>query len=172
MLEKEQRIKDQRLLEATKKDYLGIEGKFGRILNNLGESILATTEDPSNELEDVWALEEEIEIPTADPDVSVMEVGIFYDGLRSGNHLEIKYIHEDKRLSVYYKGYPVFLEIENDLEMFIPSPLWENEIEKLYTKTKALEKEKKIARNKNTLKEMENNKKKFLREMLRKWGFK
>lgn len=175
MLEKEKRIKEQRLIEATSKDYLGIEGKFGHILKYLGEPILSYTESgnyfSSNEMPDYLNLDSGDELPVLDIESNVNTIGYMFDGLSRGMHLNITYINEDKKIEVYYKGYLVYREIENDLDTFFPLKEWEEIINKLFI----LAKTKKISSHQEVMTERENQGKKikenFLKLMYKKWKF-
>lgn len=46
--------------------------------------------------------------------------------------MEIKYLEQQKKLIVEYKGYPVYVEIAGDLFAYSPFDDWESKIEKLY----------------------------------------
>lgn len=136
MREKEERIKEQRLLEATRKGLTGLEGKFGTILQYLGQPIIsahAGSYFESNELPDVYAdLEDEPELPTADVERVIVESGYVFDALSSGLHLEIQYLAEKQKLAVYYCGNLVYCEIASDLECYVPSTEWESKVDMLY----------------------------------------
>lgn len=95
MFEKEKIIKDQRVNEATRKNFVGLEGKFGTILKYLGEPIIGHSQGgggglfESNSMPDVWEIEEsENKIPVADLEDNVVEEGMYFDGLRRGIHME------------------------------------------------------------------------------------
>ncbi len=172
--EKEKRIKEQRLIEATRKGLTGLEGKFGCILRNIGTPIIAHGGSwfESSELEDVWSLPEDKdeEIPTMDIDESIMETGRFFEGLTKGMHLEIKYMSDSKDLVVYYKGYIVYHEVSGELDCYIPNREWETHIDNLF----ALAKKKESAGRKETKiinkQEAERQKLSFLDKLRLKWG--
>lgn len=169
-----EKIKEQRLIEATRKNLLGIKnGKLGVILRYLGIPVIghgSPLYDISYAYLDPYEEEEnEDELPTFDEDERVAEVGRIFDGLSRGVHIEIKYI--EGALSVIYKGYLVFMESSGDLECYVPNDEWENKIENFYKialklqrkdkKEKVLEKTKK----ENVLK------KSLFKHLLEKWGF-
>lgn len=172
MLEKKEKlIKEQRILEATKKNLVGLEGKIGCIVKNLGEPMIAHGAGDFVTYNYYFEEEDEEEIPTAD-DVSTLEIGKFYYGLNRGMDLDIKYIYEDKELIVKYKGVVVYKEFDNDLEIYFPMQEWENMIQILYNSAKKKDYRRKIELKKEQEQEIEQDKKSFLKEMFRKWGFK
>ena len=176
MLEKEKLIKEQRLMEATRKGITGLEGKFGVILKYLGQPILYQTSCfPNSEktyLPDVYDMPEEEALPVFDEDQDIVEIGRFFDGLRYGVHLEIKYMDckYPKELVVTYKGYTVYCEMNNELECYIPRDEWEEQLERLYVMAKQKEqvkikeiKSKNKAINKGVMEV-------FLEKLKMKWG--
>ena len=143
MLEKEKLIKEQRLMEATRKGIIGLEGKFGVILKYLGQPILyQTSYHDETYLPDVYAVPDEETMPVFDEDQDIVEVGRIFDGLRYGIHLEIKYIDNRKELMVTYQGYTVYCEMNNELECYVPRDEWEEKLEGLYVMAKKNEKTK------------------------------
>jgi hypothetical protein len=60
MNEKEKRIQEQRTIEATKKNLMGLNGKVGMIVRNLGQPIVAQSEGgiftDTNYLDDPWSM--------------------------------------------------------------------------------------------------------------------
>lgn len=164
-------------MEATRNDFIGLEGKFGCILKNLGTPILTSSNYggmiESNEFEDVWqiGMEEEKYLPEADMDEGVDIIGYLFSGLSNGINLEMTYMLESKKLTVYYKSLLVYLEEENDLKSYIPFDEWEKKVEGLYKIAKVREKKKRIDLVKEEENEIKAMKKHFLKEMFRKWGF-
>lgn len=167
-----EKIKEQRLIEATRKNYLGIKnGKLGIILRYLGTKVwshgsplydITVYSDPYEE-------ENEDELPTFDEEEMTAEVGYIFDGLSRGMHLEIKYL-EDK-LSVHYQGHLVFLEKSGDLEQFVPNLAWEDKIEDLYkVAVKLQRKDKKEAQAEKIVKE-EKIRKSLFKYLLETWGY-
>ena len=97
-------------------------------------------------------------------------IGMFWDGLRMGIHMEIKYIEERQMLTVHWKGYLVYQEVAGDLRTYIPSPEWESKIDKFYlqARPKALAAKKKAEEIEQvTSKEAEKG---FFRRILERWG--
>lgn len=166
MQEKEQRIKELRTLEANKKNYMGMSGKFGAILKAFGEPIIKQTTSggwyDSSYLDDAAALEKEDPrnadelldyIPSADREqrpsptggewheresevYGTSIIGYRYDGLNNGSFLEIVFWEVDSKIRVNYRGYTVYQEIMGDLERFVPFDEWEQKIERLFSQAK------------------------------------
>ncbi len=168
----EEKIKTQRMIEATRKGYMGMSGKFGIILQQLGEPIIGHG-SPLFEvtyMETPYPEHEEEEMGYFDEDETVTEVGWLFSGLNRGMHLEITY--EDAVLSVYYKGYPVYIERAGDLECFVPNQNWEQNIEQLYEV--AIKLQRKDRQDAKVVKDKikETNRKNWLQAIWKKWGFK
>ncbi len=115
---------------------------------------------------------DENELPVFDESQNITEVGRIFDGLKYGVHMEIKYLDckHPKELLVTYKGYPVYCEMDNDLECYVPRDDWEGQIERLYVMAKKREqvkvkqiKTKNKAANKGIMES-------FLEKLKMKWG--
>lgn len=171
MYEKEKLIKENRLIEATRKGLTGLDGKLGCILHYLGQPIKSSGSSNYNitYLEDVYTEEKE-GMPTCDEDEMVFEHGRFFDGLGSGMHLEIKYLNENKELLVNYEGNLVYCEVAGDLENYVPSAAWEDKIDKLFGLAKKREKKLTVQEMKMNKFEDKRNKLNFLERMRVKWG--
>jgi hypothetical protein len=168
----EEKIKEQRTIEATQKDYMGKGGKLGCIMKYLGEPIRSHYSGMLSETlyEDPWELNDENEIPVFDEDEFTATIGHFFDGTNRGMHLEIKYM--DEALSVHYLGHPVYLEVSGNLERYFPSPEWEDKIEKLYELATRLKRQDLKERKKEKKQAKERAHNKWLDNIWRKWGFK
>jgi hypothetical protein len=173
MFEKEKIIKEQRLKDANRNGYLGLEGKFGCILKYLGQPILTqgSLMYESSPFIDVWDLPEDDEMPELDMDDPSIEIGRHFDGLPYNVHLEIKYIGEEKKLLVTYKGYMVYCETEGDLECYVPNKEWERKIDDIYSIAKIKEQKHKESLPKEKKEARHREKMNFLEEIKRKWGF-
>lgn len=201
MNEKEARIKEQRTIEATRKGYMGANGKFGLILKHLGQPIISHTNENTifydfyeelDEPKELGGSPEEIQnqIPymldlcdepngygwreTRNPKgdfANVHNIGWHFDGLSRGMHLEIRYLDSQKELTVSYKGYMVYKEVSGELAAFAPLPEWEQKIEQLHTVAKSLENDTRKLENKSQRKSAEQAKQNWLSKMRQKWGF-
>jgi hypothetical protein len=155
--EKEEKIKELRTIEATKKRLMGMGGKFGLIAKMLGDDIVMHQEGgiycDTHYLPDMWSLDTEpesgmpyMDMPGEEPTgfgwrdernyartpVSTQELGWHFDGLSRGMHLEIKVIGETKEITVHYQGYLVYKEKEGNLEAYSPAKEWEDKIDMLF----------------------------------------
>jgi hypothetical protein len=170
-----EKIKEQRFIEATRKNLLGIKnGKLGIILRNMGDKVISHGSplfDSSFLDNDPYEQEEEEEdFPTFDENEMTAEIGYIFDGLGRGIHIEIKYL--EGNLSVIYKGHLVFMERSGDLECFIPNDEWENKVEDIYKVAIKLQRQAKKNSVVEQLKKEEKNKQSLLKHLLDKWGFK
>ena len=143
--EKEKLIKEKRLGEATVKNLLGLEGKFGKILRHFGQSIInqSASSYEASYLPDYYEVPDEEKIPEIDEDEVIVEIGKIFDGLRHGYHLEITYLITEKELKVMFKGYLVYKEVDSELECYKPEKEWENIIDHLYKITQKKDKDNK-----------------------------
>tara|TARA_Y100000034_G_scaffold38278_2_gene47013 strand:- start:255 stop:779 length:525 start_codon:yes stop_codon:yes gene_type:complete len=151
MNDKEKRIKEQRLIEAAEKNYLGASGKLGSICRYLGEPIKGVGGSLYDSYEysfDSWGEEDPEELPTAEMDESVYDLGYLFDGLSRGMHLEVKYLAYEKKLTCHYKGHEVYKEKAGELMGYAPFDEWETLIDKLYkiAQTKARKRKVEIAK--------------------------
>lgn len=189
MNEKEKLIKEKRYVEASSKNYVGLEGKFGVILKYLGKPIL--TQDSAayevHEWKSPYDLDDDDELPEIDGDTPVVELGKIFDGLRIGHHIEIKYLKNgmipiqkdnytvrnemaDKVLSVYYKGYPVYIEADGELILFVPLSEWEDIVEMIYIAAEKLQRSFKRDVVQSMKDEEKAKKVSFLRRLRERWG--
>lgn len=188
--DQEKVIKEKRTLEAAKKDLMGNSGKLGFICKILGNSVdrqgsaymsESFLEDPYDdefsEAEYEQTLGEGNLGPMVDPGEIleyegdyISKVGMHFDGLKWGMHLEITNNLIEKKIVATYKGFTVYEEISGDLMRYAPFEEWEVYVEKLYKIAKEKSKKDEPAR-KEELKEMINKKKKtFLQNFREKWG--
>jgi hypothetical protein len=141
MHDKERQIKDLRTIEAMQKNLLGPAGKFGVIVKHLGTKIFGHGGSYFGEtrMDDPWDLGNDgpyeydsTKMHEADEYGEPTFYGWHYDGLSNGVHLEIRYIEYEKELTVFWKGYVVFREINGDLDAYVPKGDWEAVVEKLF----------------------------------------
>lgn len=171
MKNNEELIKEKRTVEAIKKGLMGAGGKIGIILKYIGQPIMAY----GGGLYDVRYLDEEFQeesedLPTFDEEDTTHSIGMIFDGLSNGDHIELKYLENKKELTVTYKGILVYKEASGELEAYVPSEEWERVIEKYYVPANRIKT--------NTLKEertiksatIERKKEQWLNKMKEKWG--
>lgn len=168
---KERMLRERRLIQATQNNIMGSAGKLGIIAKWLGTPIIRQGSGlfDTNYLENYYDLPDNESLPMTD-DAFIANEGWVFDGLSRGMHLEIKYTHSDKKLTVDYKGYRVYTEIAGELDSYAPFSDWELLIERLYKR--AMEKKK---ANEEVEKEMEqksmmDNAKEFLQGLRLRWG--
>lgn len=166
MNEKEERIKEQRTIEAAHKNLSGLGGKFGIILQGLGQPIIAQGGASLYDIGDTYENEElggtpaemQGQIPYFDSKTGeepiggawrddreyekepygAHKIGYAFDGLNRGIHIEIKYIIDINELTVYHKGYLVYKEVAGDLLVFAPNNEWEKKVDKLFESAKKI----------------------------------
>ncbi len=134
---KEQIIREQRTIEAMKKGLMGAEGKLCRIARTFGDPIFRQggANFDASYLPDYDDLGED-EIPTMDEEEVSYRIGMHFDGMRRGIHMEIMWQEEFRELRVYFKGGLVYQEIANQLDGYHPVEEWEKIVEDLYDKVK------------------------------------
>lgn len=129
-LDKEAIVREQRTIEAIRKNLTGKGGKFGVIARVLGEKIIRQDTDVD------WDEYEEGQILEYDGEESITEEGYLFDGLRMGLHLTIVYNIVMSTIKVQYKGRTIFSEIAGDLECYAPNLEWEQVVDDLFNKAK------------------------------------
>jgi hypothetical protein len=200
MNEKEKKIKEQRLIEATKKGLMGISGKLGIIVKILGQPLIHQSDGGYGDVfgyssTPFYAYEENDEIqtievlddygnPVEEPNSiewntnksprkheTIRAIGWIFDSLNSGINMEIRYITENSELTVQFNGVYVYRESEGDLRSYVPSEEWESKVESLYKKAKKINEN----LNKNIKEEKLNKAKKdkesWLDKVKKNWGF-
>ena len=203
----EEKIKEKRILEATKKGIIGQNGKIAIILKVYGEPIIGQKEGGSlidsyyidlenrndqKSLEDINNPEDllrsipimnlgEHDRPQSDEWLGDMPEGNYYstevlgmhfDGLRRGMHMEINYNHESSEMTLYYKGYVVYREIKGELMSYAPYEEWEKWIESLYRSAKEKHRQIKEEEFEESIKISEKEKKFWWQKIQERWGIK
>jgi len=173
MTEKEQAIKDQRLIEATTEGLVGLGGKLGCILKYMGQPILCSVGGglyQCNEIPDAYDIYNEEETPTMELWEISSERGFIYDALKMGIHLEITYNGITASLSVRYKGIKVYEEVGGGLECYTPEQEWISKVNKIHAIAKNKEKISKEKDNKEMTIQAKRDKQSFLEMLKTKWG--
>lgn len=186
--ELEARIREQRLAEANKKGLMGASGKIGTVLKAMGSPIVGQIQElpPLVEWEEV---DQRNELPTLDMEgierpsgpewseysghlepFSTYKMGMHFDGLSRGMHLEIIYKDETSEISVYHKGFLVYRETQGELECYIPSEEWEEWMARLFKIAKKIQRENKESEFKLAMEEAKKNKASWLSDIASKWG--
>lgn len=176
LVEKQKRIKEQRLIEATRKNLTGVDGKIGCILKYIAAPIEAQGGDSSGisygttEFQRYWEDDDEEGLPELDPEQTYTEIGKHFDGLSRGMHLEIKYMSDSNQITVLHKGHMVFCEIAGDLLCYVPGQEWENQIDQLFGLAKKIESQKSKIEVKENKLEAEREKRSLLNKLKTLWG--
>jgi hypothetical protein len=186
--QKENVIREQRTIEATKKNLMGPAGKFGLILQAFGTPVIrqgsgmfdsSYLDDPYEDFTDTeysptvsgqnGPVSYRDEIALADME-NIHNEGLLFDGLSRGMHLEIVYWQTESKLQVSYKGYPVYIEIAGELETYAPFDDWENLIERLAKAAKEKLKTIKKAQEEEISEKIQEKKKSFFQNLRLRWG--
>lgn len=168
------KIKEQRTVQAINKDFMGSQGKLAIICQAFGDPIIYDNEGTETEnlldINDGFYDVDENEIKTFSDDHVSYQIGLWYDGIKLGNGLEIKYLNYESEIKLYYKGSLKYHEESNNLIVYNPDGDWEKIIESLYfvAKKRIIEKNKKILEQNQVLKEKE--KKNIIDEIKKNWG--
>lgn len=172
MNNKEKVIQEQRTIEAMKKGYMGCEGKFAFIVKKMGDLIISQNSANFEQtfMEDFYEWNDEEELPTMEVDESVNEIGMSYDDLKSGNNLTILFLNDENEIIVRHEGKLVYKEVANELQSFVPEEKWESLIEKIYTKAKIVDKNRKNKENNLLIKAANYKKKEIIEKLKDKWG--
>lgn len=188
----ELKIKEQRVLEANKKGLVGFSGKIGTVVKTLGSEIIYQSLDydvfenqndnPKNSAE----LMSSIPIMEIDNNTRpegnewgekgesyfsyTRKLGLHFDGLSRGMHMEIMYNEEASELSLTYKGYLAYKEVMGEIETYVPNDQWEQWIESLFKISKKIQREKKEIEFKNKTLASQKSKENWINNLIKKWG--
>lgn len=171
-MNREKIIQEQRTIEAMKKGYMGLEGKFATIVKKLGYPVIKQggLNFDQTFLEDYYNLEDDDALPTMDEEEGSYEIGWAFDGLNRGMNLSILVLFHNREITVRYDGQLVYSELAGDLEGFAPEDGWEQKIDNLFSLCKKVERQDRPAERKR-LKDAADRKRKEILENLRtKWG--
>jgi len=151
---------------------MGCEGKFAFIVKKMGDLIISQNSANFEQtfMEDFYEWNDEEELPTMEFDESVNEIGMSYDDLKSGNNLTILFLNDENEIIVRYEGKLVYKEVANELQSFVPEEKWESLIEKIYTKAKIVDKNRKNKENNLLIKAANYKKKEIIEKLKDKWG--
>lgn len=194
----EQRIREQRILEANKKGIVGQNGKIGVVLRMMGSAIMSHEEgggyvetnylygedqDEPTSIQDMMR-----GIPTMDVDgavrpeteewtqmndpvpYGVQRIGWHFDGLSRGMHLEIKYDDYTTEFMVSHKGYTVYKEIKGEIVSYAPNDEWEGWINTLYKIAKEMRRREKEEEFDEQVRNTERQKANWWSDIKSRWG--
>lgn len=171
MHNKEDLIKEQRISEAMINGYIGQQGKFAYILRWLGDAVVEHTDSNEFNFElNVYEPTNNDSILELSEDVSIREVGYFFDGLKYGYRIDIKYDNFSKEIKVTYDGKVVYKEENGELLAYVPNSLWESNIKSLCDIAKKVELRRKEFINNELKRQIKDKKKDIYKELNEKWG--
>lgn len=99
-------------------------------------------------------------------------IGMHFDGLNRGMHMEIKYDDIISELVVTYKGYTVYKENKGELLSYNPIDEWEKWIESLYKIAKEKQRKTKEKEFEESIKNNEKEKQIWWEKIKNRWGIK
>lgn len=171
-MNKEQVIKEARTIEAMKKGFMGLEGKFCSIAKRLGFPILqqGSRMFSENLLDDPFEEKDENEIPMMDEDENSYEIGRQFDGLSRGMNLTISVKFHLREITCRYEGRIVYQEMAGELEGYAPDPSWEDKIESLFSYSRKVERLEKPKERQQMLENAEKKRSEILEHLRSKWG--
>lgn len=171
-MNREQMIREARTIEAMRKGYMGMEGKFSLIAKRMGQPIIhqGSRSFDTNYLDDPFDLVEEEEIETVGEDDQSYEIGMHYDGLSRGVNLSIFVYFHHREIVVEYEGHKVYKEVAGELEAYVPHEIWENKLESIFESAKKLEKIQKPQERKKLIEAANKKRQELLQEFKSKWG--
>lgn len=171
-MNREQMIKEARTIEAMKKGYMGLEGKFGMIAKRLGNSIInqGSLYLDATYLEDPYEIPDEQEIPVMDEELQSYEVGSQFEGLSSGINMTISVQYHLREIVVRWQGKIVYKELSGELEGYVPDLSWEDKIEELYEIARKKERRMRPLEREQLIESTTKKKKEIMEYLKNKWG--
>lgn len=170
-MNRDQMLKEARTIEAMRKGYMGLEGKFCTIAKRLGEPIIrqGSLYVNRNYLPETDQIEED-EIPTMDDDQDSYEIGIQFDGLSRAMNLTISVLFHLREITVRYEGQIIYKEIAGELDGFAPIDEWEEKIEELYSVSRKIERQQKPIEKRKLIEKAHKKREEILESLRLKWG--
>jgi hypothetical protein len=173
MNNKEELIREQRISEAMVNGYVGQQGKFGFILKWLGYPIIEQSDSESGSdlfNLDVYESVDENKLSELSESTEAREIGWYFDGLRYGSNIDMKYDNFIKEIKVTHNGKIVYKEEGGELLTYVPSPIWENQIESLCYIAKKVETRRKSFINEELKRQIKEKKHSIYKDLNEKWG--
>ena len=172
MRAEEKVIQERRTIEATKKNIMGVEGKLVSIAKYLGDPLIRQGSKLFDQtfMEDPYDISEDDEIRTSEDGDVHYEEGWIFSGLSRGLHLDIHFHEDENKITVWYKGYEVYLEEAGDLLTYAPFQEWENIVERLYKVARKKEQDAKNDLVGEIEQQVMKEKRSFFQRLRMKWG--
>jgi hypothetical protein len=165
----EARIKEQRTIEATKKNLIGMEGKIYLIARFLGNEIVYQSSE-QNYLDDYENNIDEYTIPVIDDSTVSNVIGYNFSGLNYGHNLEIVTEDYSMTIKLYFNGRILYKESSGDLESYSPHESWEKVVDYFYEIAEKKIKKYLEEKEKREKMEMQSLKKNTIEDLQSKWG--
>ena len=171
-MNREEMIREARTIEAMRKGYMGMEGKFAMIAKRLGQPIIeqGSRSYEQTYLDDPFDLKDENTIPIFDDTDQSHEIGMHFDGLSRGINLSIFMKNFHREITCEYNGFTVYKEVSGELERYVPHENWEHGLERLFESAKKVEKRQKPEERKKLLNAANRKRQELLQEFRDKWG--
>lgn len=168
----ESEIKEARTIEAMKKGYMGLEGKFCNIAKILGQPILrqGSTMFDQTYLDDPYEVEDEFFIQTLDENDNSYEIGVQFDGLSRGINMTISVQHHLREIVCRFQGKIVYKEVSGELECFVPNDEWEDKIISLSETSAKIDRKNRPLEKQRLKRETEKKRSEILDYLRNKWG--
>jgi hypothetical protein len=172
-MEEIKRLVEERQIMASKKK---ISSKLNTVVTSMGSSVYGDSGYGAGYSSNAYETESCILPPDTGEDIQIAhdadcsDIGYLYDALRLGHNFEILYLKYERQLRAKYNGYIVYLEEEGKLKAYVPNPVWEELLDRIYLKAKIVEednqKQTKIENEKGFMKHAS----KFMKELRESWG--
>lgn len=171
-------------------------GKIGIVLRTLGQDIIQHHQEsggsflyPDEEMSEPTKAEDILSyIPTMHSELnsrpegdewgnigeiipaSTRRIGMHFDGLSRGMHMEIKYDDEKSELSLTHKGYLSYRESMGEIDVYVPNKEWEEWVDKLWVFSKSIQRKLKEEEFNKKAAESKEAKESWLYSLMAKWG--
>jgi len=156
----EELIKEQRTIEATQKNLMGMNGKIALIARAFGEDIYADNIESYHYEGDL--------LPTME-DFTENYIGVYFEGLKFNTNLQIK-LDDESYICVHFEGRKVYEEETGELLRYVPLNAWEKKIDEFYEPARKKLSERSDRKKEQIIESAKKRKTDRLREYRDKWG--
>ena len=102
--------------------------------------------------------------------ISEEVIGLTFDGLKRGMHLNILWMEDNKTLTVHWQGFLVYKEVSGDLRSYIPGVEWEAKIDTLYKVAKPVRVEREKEKKEIAEEVSKKQKMSWMQSIIKRWG--
>jgi hypothetical protein len=156
----EELIKEQRTIEATQKNLMGMNGKIALVAQVFGDEIMDTNIESFHYDGDL--------LPTIE-EFTENVIGVYFEGLKFNANLQIK-LDNESYICVTFEGHKVYEEETGELLRYVPLDAWEKKIDEFYEPARKKLAERIDKRNQEIISTNKKRKLDKLREYREKWG--